>query len=191
MDITTTDAWRALRTHAEHFSDLELRKLFADDPDRVDRMTLSVGDLVVDWSKHRVTPAVLADLVALAETTGVADRTAAMMRGDRINSTEGRPVLHTALRTPAERVVEVDGEDVVPGVHRVLRQMTAFTDRVRDGDWLGATGQQIETVVNIGIGGSDLGPVMAYEALAAFRHDRIRCRFVSNVDGSDVDCSPR
>ncbi len=186
MDITMTDAWRALRAHAEHFADLELRSLFADDPDRVDRMTLSVGDLVVDWSKHRVTQAVLADLAALAETTGVADRASAMMRGDRVNTTENRAVLHTALRAPAGRVVEVDGEDVVAGVHRVLHQMAAFTDRVRDGDWVGATGLPIETVVNIGIGGSDLGPGMAYEALAAFRHPRIRCQFVSNVDGSDL-----
>ena len=186
MDITTTDAWRALRSHAERFSELELRTLFAADPGRVDRMTRSVGDLVIDFSKHRVTPAVLADLVALAGTTGVADRAAAMMRGDRINTTEDRAVLHTALRAPAGRTIEVDGQDVGAAVHRVLQQMAAFTDRVRDGDWLGATGSPIETVVNIGIGGSDLGPVMAYEALAAFRHPRIRCRFVSNVDGSDL-----
>jgi len=186
VDITTTDAWRALRSHAERFSELELRTLFAADPGRVDRMTRSVGDLVIDFSKHRVTPAVLADLVALAGTTGVADRAAAMMRGDRINTTEDRAVLHTALRAPAGRTIEVDGQDVGAAVHRVLQQMAAFTDRVRDGDWLGATGSPIETVVNIGIGGSDLGPVMAYEALAAFRHPRIRCRFVSNVDGSDL-----
>ncbi len=186
MDITTTDAWQALRTHAEHFSDLELRSLFAEDADRVERMTLSVGDLVVDFSKHRVTPDVITDLVALAETTGVAGRTSAMMRGDRINSTEDRAVLHTALRATTSRMIEVDGVDVVPDVHRVLRQMAAFTDRVRDGDWVGATGMPIETVVNIGIGGSDLGPVMAYEALAAFRHPRLRCRFVSNVDSTDL-----
>ena len=186
MDITMTDAWRALRTHAEHFADLELRSLFADDPERVGRMTLSVGDLVVDWSKNRVNPAVLADLIALAETTGVTDRAAAMMRGDRINTTEDRAVLHTALRAPVGRMVKVDGEDVVPDVHRVLAKMATFTDQVRDGDWVGATGMPIETVVNIGIGGSDLGPVMAYEALAAFRHPRIRCKFVSNVDGSDL-----
>ena len=186
MDITMTDAWRALRTHAEHFADLELRSLFAGDPERVDAMTLSVGDLIIDWSKNRITPAVLADLIALAETTRVADRATAMMRGDRINSTEDRAVLHTALRAPAGRTIVVDGEDVVPGVHRVLAQMAAFTDRVRSGDWLGATGMPIKTVVNIGIGGSDLGPVMAYEALAAFRHPRIRCEFVSNVDGSDL-----
>ena len=186
MDITMTDAWRALCTHAEHSADLELRSLFADDPERVGRMTLSVGDLVVDLSKNRVNPAVLADLIALAETTGVADRATAMMRGDRINSTEDRAVLHTALRAPMGQMVTLDGEDVVPGVHRVLAKMEAFTDRVRDGDWVGATGIPIETVVNIGIGGSDLGPVMAYEALAAFRHPRIRCKFVSNVDGSDL-----
>lgn len=186
MDPSLTDSWRALQGHAASFDDLDLRRLFDDDPGRVDRMTLSVADLTVDLSKHRVSAAVLDDLTALANEVGLADRFAAMIAGERINSTEDRAVLHTALRAPVGSEVREDGENVVPAVHEVLGRMGAFADRVRSGDWVGATGEPIETVINIGIGGSDLGPVMAYEALAAFRHDRIRCRFVSNVDGSDL-----
>ena len=186
MDPSLTDSWRALQGHAASFDDLDLRRLFDDDPGRVDRMTLSVADLTVDLSKHRLSAAVLDDLTALANEVGLADRFAAMIAGERINSTEDRAVLHTALRAPVGSEVREDGENVVPAVHEVLGRMGAFADRVRSGDWVGATGKPIETVINIGIGGSDLGPVMAYEALAAFRHDRIRCRFVSNVDGSDL-----
>jgi glucose-6-phosphate isomerase len=191
VDITMSEEWSAVADHAARFDDLELRRLFADDPSRADTMTLPVGDLIIDMSKHRVTAAVLSDLVALAERAGLPERIASMLRGDRINTTEDRAVLHTALRSPIDRVIEVDGENVVPAVHDVLRKMTAFTDRVRDGDWTGHTGRAIETVVNIGIGGSDLGPVMAYEALAAFHHPRLRCRFVSNVDGSDLHAAVR
>ena len=186
MDPSLTDSWRALQGHAASFDDLDLRRLFDDDPGRVDRMTLTVADLTVDLSKHRVSAAVLDDLIALANEVGLADRFAAMIAGERINSTEDRAVLHTALRAPVGSEVREDGENVVPAVHEVLGRMGAFADRVRSGDWVGATGEPIETVINIGIGGSDLGPVMAYEALAAFRHERIRCRFVSNVDGSDL-----
>jgi glucose-6-phosphate isomerase len=186
VDPSLTDSWRALQGHAASFDDLDLRRLFDDDPGRVDRMTLSVADLTVDLSKHRVSAAVLDDLISLANEVGLADRFAAMIAGERINSTEDRAVLHTALRAPVGSEVREDGENVVPAVHEVLGRMGAFADRVRSGDWVGATGEPIETVINIGIGGSDLGPVMAYEALAAFRHDRIRCRFVSNVDGSDL-----
>ncbi|MEK9578971.1 MAG: glucose-6-phosphate isomerase, partial [Acidimicrobiaceae bacterium] len=186
MDPSLTDSWRALQGHAASFDDLDLRRLFDDDPGRVDRMTLSVADLTVDLSKHCVSAAVLDDLIALANEVGLANRFAAMIAGERINSTEDRAVLHTALRAPVGSEVREDGENVVPAVHEVLGRMGAFADRVRSGDWVGATGEPIETVVNVGIGGSDLGPVMAYEALAAFRHDRIRCRFVSNVDGSDL-----
>lgn len=185
MDITTTQEWQAVTAHARGFADLHLRTLFEDDG-RAEALTMTVGDLVVDMSKHRVTTEILAALVALAERAGLPERVEAMLRGERINTTEDRAVLHAALRAAVDRVIEVDGHNVVPDVHDVLRKMTAFSDRVRDGDWLGHTGQMIETVVNIGIGGSDLGPVMAYEALAAHRHDRIRCRFVSNVDGSDI-----
>ena len=186
VDPSTTDAWQALEGHAASFDQLALRALFAADPGRVGQMTMTVGDLTVDLSKHRVDDQIVTALVALAETTGVADRYAAMVRGEPINTTEGRAVLHTALRTPRGRVVEVDGADVIADVHEVLDRMGAFADRVRSGEWVGATGAPIETVINIGIGGSDLGPVMAYEALAAFRHERIRCRFVSNIDGSDL-----
>ena len=186
MDPSLTDSWRALQGHAASFDDLDLRRLFDDDPGRVDRMTLTVADLTVDLSKHRVSAAVLDDLIALANEVGLADRFAAMIAGERINSTEDRAVLHTALRAPVGSEVLEDGENVVPAVHEVLGRMGAFANRVRSGDWVGVTGAPIETVINIGIGGSDLGPVMAYEALAAFRHDRIRCRFVSNVDGSDL-----
>ena len=191
MDPSLTDSWRALQGHAASFDDLDLRRLFDDDPGRVDRMTLSVADLTVDLSKHRVSAAVLDDLTALANEVGLADRFAAMIAGERINSTEDRAVLHTALRAPVGSEVREDGENVVPAVHEVLGRMGAFANRVRSGDWVGATGEPIETVINIGIGGSDLGPVMAYEALAAFRHDRIRCRFVSNVDGSDLVAAVR
>ena len=186
MDPSLTDSWLALQGHAASFDDLDLRRLFDDDPGRVDRMTLSVADLTVDLSKHRVSAAVLDDLIALANEVGLADRFAAMIAGERINSTEDRAVLHTAQRAPVGSEVREDGENVVPAVHEVLGRMRAFANRVRSGDWVGVTGAPIETVINIGIGGSDLGPVMAYEALAAFRHDRIRCRFVSNVDGSDL-----
>lgn len=186
VDPSMTEPWQALTRHAETFDTMTLRGLFADNPDRVDRLTLSVGDLTVDLSKHRVNSTVLADLVALAEVTGVADRYAAMTRGEQINTTEGRAVLHTALRAPADASIVVDGVNIVPEVHAVLDRMGSFADRVRSGAWVGATGKPIETVINIGIGGSDLGPVMAYEALAAYRHERIQCRFVSNVDGSDL-----
>ena len=186
VDITTTAEWQDLTDRAERFDDLRLADLFRADPDRVERMTMSIGDLVVDASKHRVDVGTVEALVALAERAGVAEGIAALLRGDRVNVTEDRAALHPALRAPRGTVIEVDGHDVVPDVHRVLDQMTAFADRVRDGAWRGATGEAITTVVNIGIGGSDLGPVMAYEALAAFHHHRIRCRFVSNVDGSDL-----
>ncbi|MDW3220142.1 MAG: glucose-6-phosphate isomerase [Acidimicrobiales bacterium] len=187
MDITTTEEWQAVTALAADFDALELRRLF-EDAGRADAMTLTVGDLVVDYSKHRVTGEILDALIALADRAGLTERVEAMLRGERINTTEDRAVLHTALRAPEDRVIEVDGSshNVVSAVHDVLRKMTAFSDRVRDGDWVGHTGAAIETVVNIGIGGSDLGPVMAYEALAAHRHPRIRCRFVSNVDGSDI-----
>jgi glucose-6-phosphate isomerase len=186
VDPSLTDSWRALQDHAASFDDLDLRRLFDGDPGRVDRMTLTVADLTIDLSKHRVSPAVLDDLIALANEVGLADRFAAMIAGERINSTEDRAVLHTALRAPVGVEVLEDGENVVPAVHEVLGRLGTFANRVRSGDWVGATGAPIETVINIGIGGSDLGPVMAYEALAAFRHDRIRCHFVSNVDGSDL-----
>ena len=186
MDITTTPEWAALTEHAAGFDQLVLRDLFTSDPDRVERLTFRVGDLVIDASKNRVDEATVTLLARLASRVGLAGRVEAMRTGAPINTTEQRAALHTALRAPAGTVIEVDGHDVVADVHAVLARMRSFAHRVRNGDWRGHTGESIETVVNIGIGGSDLGPVMAYEALAAHRHDRIRCRFVSNVDGSDL-----
>jgi glucose-6-phosphate isomerase len=156
-----------------------LRELFADDPGRAERYVVEVGDLRIDYSKHRVDDAVLAGLVALADRSGVEARRDAMFAGEHVNVTEDRAVMHVALRAPAGTVLTVDGVNVVPEVHEVLDAMSAFADRVRADD-------RITHVVNIGIGGSDLGPAMAYRALEAYRHERIRCSFVSNVDGADV-----
>ncbi len=191
MDIATTSEWGTVSALAESFDDLDLRRLFADDTGRVERLTFTVGDLVVDMSKHRVTDEIVTALVALADRAGVAERVQSMTRGERINTTENRAVLHTALRAPPRTRIELDQNssgrtDVVAQVHDLRERMAAFCGRVRDGEWLGHTGAPIDTVVNIGIGGSDLGPSMAYEALAAYRHERLSCRFVSNVDSHDL-----
>lgn len=186
MDIATTSEWGTVSALAESFGDLDLRRLFADDAGRVERLTFKVGDLVVDMSKHRVNSEIVTALVALARRAEVAQQVESMMRGDRINTTENRAVLHTALRAPAGTVIKVEGNDVVSDVHDLRGRMAAFCGRLRDGDWVGYTGAPIDTVVNIGIGGSDLGPSMAYEALAAHRHERLSCRFVSNVDSHDL-----
>ena len=191
MDIATTSEWGTVSALAESFDDLDLRRLFADDAGRAERLTFTVGDLVVDMSKHRVTDEIVTALVALAQRAGVAERVQAMMRGERINTTENRAVLHTALRAPQGTLIELDQNstgrtDIVAQVHDLRERMAAFCGRVRDGEWLGHTGAPIDTVVNIGIGGSDLGPSMAYEALAAYRHERLSCRFVSNVDSHDL-----
>ncbi len=191
MDIATTSEWGTVSALAESFDDLDLRRLFADDTGRAERLTFTVGDLVVDMSKHRVTDEIVTALVALAQRAGVAERVQSMMRGERINTTENRAALHTALRAPQGTLIELDQNstgrtDIVAQVHDLRERMAAFCGRVRDGDWLGHTGAPITTVVNIGIGGSDLGPSMAYEALAAYRHERLSCRFVSNVDSHDL-----
>lgn len=178
--------WTALGKHREQLGDTHLRELFAADPGRGTGYTLTVGDLHLDYSKHLVTDetlALLRELAAAADVTGLRD---AMFRGEKINTTEDRAVLHTALRAPREAVVEVDGDNVVPGVHAVLDKMAAFSDRVRSGEWTGHTGRRIKNVVNIGIGGSDLGPAMAYEALRSFTDRGLTVRFVSNVDGADL-----
>lgn len=185
VDPTTTTAWSGLEAITAEFVP-DLRRWFAEDPGRVDRLTFEAADLHVDLSKGLVDDEVLNALVALAEEVGLAERRDAMLRGDRINVTEDRSVLHTALRLPEGASLELDGHDVVPGVHEVLRRVYDFADRVRSGAWTGVTGQRIRTVVNIGIGGSDLGPVMAYEALAAYRHEAIECRFISNIDPTDA-----
>src|SRR3954470_23360678 len=184
--VSDSAEWQAVQGHAEKFSSVSLRELFDSDPHRGQRLTAQVADLYVDYSKNLVTDEVLAALVALAERAGLRDRIAAMFAGEHINTTEDRAVLHTALRLPRDATLVVDGQDVVAEVHEVLDRMGAFADRVRSGDWTGATGRRIRTVVNIGIGGSDLGPVMAYEALKAYTKRDMQFRFVSNVDGADL-----
>ncbi|GFE26162.1 glucose-6-phosphate isomerase 2 [Streptomyces nigrescens] len=178
--------WTALGKHREQLAEVHLRELFERDPARAERYTLQVGDLHLDYSKHLVTDETLGLLRELAAATGVAELRDAMFRGEKINITERRSVLHTALRAPGSAVIMSDGENVVPGVQHVLTRMGIFSDRVRSGDWKGHTGKRIKTVVNIGIGGSDLGPAMAYEALRAYTHRDMQFRFVSNVDGADL-----
>ncbi|MFI5758718.1 glucose-6-phosphate isomerase [Streptomyces sp. NPDC051569] len=179
-------AWSALGAHREQLGETHLRELFAADPARGTGYTLQVGDLHLDYSKHLVTDETLALLRELATATGVEELRDAMFRGDKINTTEDRAVLHTALRAPRDAVIEVDGENVVPAVHAVLDKMGAFADQVRSGEWTGHTGRPIKNVVNIGIGGSDLGPAMAYEVLRSFTDRELTVRFVSNVDGADL-----
>jgi len=177
--------WKALQTHAEKVRDLHLRELFRDDPGRGEELAVDALDIHLDYSKQRVTRETLGALIALAKACGVETRRDAMFRGDKINITENRAVLHTALRAPRGEKIVVDGEDVVPAVHEVLDKMASFADRIRSGQWLGHTGKKIRNVINIGIGGSDLGPVMAYEALKFYSDRALRCEFVSNVDSDD------
>ena len=185
-DPTETPAWKALRAHHDEVADLPMRDLFRDDPTRAERLSLELGDLLFDYSKNRVTDATLSLLIRLAEECGVPDWTARMFSGDPINETEGRAVLHTALRNRGGREVVVDGADVMPDVRRVLAQMRDFTTAVRDGSWVGHTGRAITDVVNIGIGGSDLGPLMVCEALKPYQRADLRPHFVSNVDGAHL-----
>jgi glucose-6-phosphate isomerase len=184
--LDQTPEWAALAKHRDEIGETHLRDLFADDPGRAERYTVQVGDLFIDYAKHLVTDETLGLLRDLASARGVAELRDAMFRGDKINVTERRAVLHTALRAPRDAVVEVDGENVEPAVHAVLDKMAAFAGAVRSGAWTGATGKRIRTVVNIGIGGSDLGPAMAYEALLPFTQRDLGVRFVSNVDGADL-----
>jgi len=178
-------AWKALGAHYEKIHDTSLRQLFSEDAARGQRMTAEACGLLLDYSKNRVTDETLKLLLQLAEESGLRDRIDAMFRGEKINITENRAVLHVALRAPKGESILVDGEDVVPAVHGVLDKMAAFCDRVRSGSWKGHTGKRIRNVVNVGIGGSDLGPVMAYEALRHYSQRDINFRFVSNVDGTD------
>jgi glucose-6-phosphate isomerase len=184
--LDRTPQWAALGKHRAELGELHLRELFAADPQRGSRYTLQVGDLYLDYSKHLVTDRTLELLRDLAEAMDVAGLRDAMFRGEKINVTEDRAVLHTALRAPREAVVEVDGVNVVPEVHAVLDKMAAFSNRVRSGEWTGHTGKRIKNVVNIGIGGSDLGPAMAYEVLRSYAQRDLTVRFVSNVDGADL-----
>ncbi len=185
-DIATTPEWAALEAHHEQTKGIHLRELFAEDATRGTEMVAEVGDLYVDFSKNRATAETIGLLVDLARAAGVEEHRDAMFRGDHINSTENRAVLHTALRTPRDAVLVVDGQDVVADVHEVLDKMGHFAESVRSGEWRGYTGKPIRTVVNIGIGGSDLGPVMAYQALRPYTKRDLQVEFVSNVDGADI-----
>ena len=183
--LTSRPAWQALAKHYQEVQPLHLRQLFADDPGRAERLSLDAAGLHLDYSKNRITDQTRALLVQLAEESDLRGHIDAMFRGDKINLTENRAVLHVALRAPEGAAIEVDGTNVVPEVHAVLKKMAAFADRVRSGAWVGHTGKRIRNVVNIGIGGSDLGPVMAYEALRHYSDRNLTFRFVSNVDGTD------
>ncbi len=183
--VTERPAWKALEAHYRKIRDVHLRQLFADDPRRGERLTLEVAGLYLDYSKHRITDETIRLLVALAAECDLPSRIEAMFRGEKINVTEGRAVLHVALRAPRDATIPVDGVNVVPEVHAVLDRMTNFAERVRSGAWHGHTGKGIRNVINIGIGGSDLGPVMAYEALKHYSRRDLTFRFVSNVDGTD------
>jgi glucose-6-phosphate isomerase len=183
--LTQRAAWKALEAHHDKISNVPLRTLFSDDPQRAARFTIEAAGLFLDYSKNRITEETRKLLLQLAEESGLKERRDAMFRGEKINITEKRAVLHVALRAPKGETIVVDGEDVVPGVHEVLDKMSAFADRVRSGAWKGHTGKRIRNVINIGIGGSDLGPVMAYEALKYYSDRSMVFRFVSNVDGTD------
>ena len=183
--LTKLVAWQALKAHYTKIRNMHLRKLFADDPKRGERMTTEAIGIYFDYSKHRITDETLGLLVQLAEESGLRTQIDAMFRGDKINVTEKRAVLHTALRAPKGKSVVVDGEDVVSKVHAVLDKMADFSNRVRSGEWKGHTGKPIRNVINIGIGGSDLGPVMAYEALRHYSQCELTLRVISNIDGTD------
>jgi glucose-6-phosphate isomerase len=183
--LTERAAWRALAAHHAQIHGVRLRQLFAEDPGRGERLTLEAAGLYLDYSKHRVTDETMRLLAGLAEACGLRARIEAMFAGDKINVTEARAVLHVALRAPRDVTILADGKNVVPEVHQVLDRMSAFATRVRSGEWTGHTGKRIRNVVNIGIGGSDLGPVMAYEALRHYSARDMTFRFVSNVDGTD------
>jgi glucose-6-phosphate isomerase len=185
LSLVEQPAWKALKSHSEEISKTNLRQLFDQDAQRGTRYTTEAVGIFLDYSKNRITDDTLKLLVQLAKERGVKDRIDAMFRGDKINVTENRAVLHIALRAPKGESILVDGEDVVPGVHAVLDKMSAFSDKVRSGAWKGHTGKRIRNIVNIGIGGSDLGPVMAYEALKYYSQRDLTFRFVSNVDGTD------
>jgi glucose-6-phosphate isomerase len=183
--LTKRKAWKALGAHYKKISKIHLRKLFADDPKRGERLTLEAAGIFLDYSKHRINDQTIKLLLQLADESRLRERIEAMFSGEKINITEKRAVLHVALRAPQGSSILVDGENVVPGVHAVLDKMASFCDRVRSGAWKGHTGKRIRNVINIGIGGSDLGPVMAYEALKNYSERALTFRFVSNVDGTD------
>ena len=183
--LTQLPAFKALQTHFQSIRSTHLRDLFASDPKRGERLTLDALGIYLDYSKNRISDETIKLLFELARECDLPSKIAAMFRGDRINITEDRSVLHTALRSKPDATILVDGVNVVPEVHAVLAKMTSFCDRIRSGQWKGHTGQSIRSIVNIGIGGSDLGPVMAYEALKVYSDRELTFRFISNIDGSD------
>jgi len=185
MPLTQLPAWKALQTHYEQIAPQHLREIFKQDPDRGTRLTASFEDIYLDYSKHRITDETLKLLLELAEQSGLAAHRDAMFAGEKINTTEGRAVLHVALRAPKDEPMMVDGHNYTPEVYEVLDRMAALANSIRSGEWTGHTGKPIKTVVNIGIGGSDLGPVMAYEALRHYSQRELAFRFVSNIDGTD------
>ena len=193
--LTKRKAWNALKVHYKKIGERHLRDLFDDDPERAEKFTAEAVGISLDYSKNRITEKTIRLLLELAEESGLRERIDAMFRGDKINITENRAVLHVALRAPKEATIVVDGKNVVPEVHAVLDRMSAFSNRVRSGAWTGHTGKRIRNVINVGIGGSDLGPVMAYEALKHYSERGMTFRFVSNIDGTDfaeavVDLDP-
>src|SRR5689334_4615125 len=183
--LTERPAWKALEAHYQKVREAHLRSLFNDDPKRGERFTAEAVGIFLDYSKNRITDETVKLLLQLAEEVGLRERIDAMFRGEKINITENRAVLHVALRAPRNASIVVDGQNVVPEVHKVLDHMGEFSNRIRSGEWKGHTGKRIKNVVNIGIGGSDLGPVMAYEALKQYSQRDMTFRFVSNVDGTD------
>ncbi|MEM8954995.1 MAG: glucose-6-phosphate isomerase [Verrucomicrobiota bacterium] len=185
LSLTDRGSWKKLGDHYEELKGIHLRTLFEDDPGRGERLSVEAVGLLLDYSKNRITDETIQLLVQLAEESGLRERIDAMFSGEKINITEGRAVLHVALRAPKDASIEVDGENVVPAVHEVLDRMTVFSEKVRSGEWKGYSGKRIRNVINVGIGGSDLGPVMAYEALKHFSQRDMTFRFLSNVDGTD------
>src|SRR5262249_45511176 len=183
--LSELPAWKALELHYQKMRDVHLRQLFADDPGRGERLTIDAEGIFLDYSKNRITDETVGLLIKLAEDSGLRARIDAMFRGEKINVTEDRAVLHVALRAPKGQTIMVDGSNVVPQVHAVLERMAEFATKIRSGAWKGHTGKSIRNIVNIGIGGSDLGPVMAYEALRHYSEPSLKFRFVSNVDGTD------
>lgn len=186
MSVTGLPAWRALAEHRLEMENIHMRQLFASDPERFERFSIGLGDLLFDYSKNRITDETMSLLFNLAEQARLAEAIEAMFNGERINTTENRPALHVALRNRSNRPILVDGTDVMPEVNAVLSQMRRFSEAVRSGDWKGYTGKAITDVVNIGIGGSDLGPRMVVHALKPYGHDRLHVHFVSNVDPTDI-----
>ncbi|MEA3543972.1 MAG: glucose-6-phosphate isomerase, partial [Thermodesulfobacteriota bacterium] len=185
-ELTQLPAWKNLLEHYQEIAELHLRDLFAEDPQRFDKFSLQFDDILFDFSKHRITDTTLELLINLAKQAGLQEKIDKMFAGEKINVTEQRPVLHIALRNRSNRPILVNGQDVMPQVNGVLEKMGRFTDQVRNGDWLGATGQPITDIVNIGIGGSDLGPLMVTEALQPYGHEKLKVHFVSNVDATHL-----